>query len=174
MRLWSTVDPTSLATTIGPFAAAAAALIVARNRESASVSGRYYREFRRLEGAGGTVVIDAGGAPDRAVAASVVRGAGLAGILNARRRGFSIEAAHRNGFVKASGSASNLVLDGGRRLLVEASKGDRAAGRWRRVTSADPCDFCAMTSDRGAVYSEETVRFEAHDHCGCTVEPVFS
>ena len=173
-RMWSAVDPTNLAGTIGPFAQGAALVVRARNRESASTSARYYREFRRLEGVGGTLMLEAADPPSRQVAEAAVRGAGLAGIINARKRGFSAQASARNGFVKASGTVSNLALAGGRKLLVAAAKADpQTGGRWQRVTSAEPCDFCAMTASRGPVYSEQTVDFEAHSHCGCTVEPVF-
>lgn len=45
---------------------------------------------------------------------------------------------------------------------------------WRRVTSDNPCDFCAMLAAQGAVYNaEETADFEAHDNCSCTAEPVW-
>jgi hypothetical protein len=30
-----------------------------------------------------------------------------------------------------------------------------------------------MLADRGAVYSEATADFAAHDHCGCSAEPVY-
>lgn len=173
-RMWGAVDPANLSGTIGPFAQGAALVVRARNRESASVSARYYREFRRLEGVGGTLMLEAADPPPRRIAEAAVRGAGLAGIINARKRGMSPQASARNGFVKASGTVSGLALAGGRKLLVDAAKADpQTGGRWQRVTSSDPCDFCAMTAGRGPVYSEQTADFEAHGHCACTVEPVF-
>jgi len=47
------------------------------------------------------------------------------------------------------------------------------AGVSARVASANSCAFCAMLASRGPVYKEETVDFEAHDHCTCGSEPVY-
>jgi hypothetical protein len=44
---------------------------------------------------------------------------------------------------------------------------------WQRVASDNACAFCEMLAARGAVYSEESADFEAHDGCTCTVEPVW-
>jgi hypothetical protein len=30
-----------------------------------------------------------------------------------------------------------------------------------------------MLAGRGSVYSADTAEFEAHDHCGCSAEPVY-
>lgn len=46
--------------------------------------------------------------------------------------------------------------------------------RYRRITSGTACAFCRMLAGRGAVYSENTGRFQAHDHCACTAEPDFT
>ena len=83
-------------------------------------------------------------------------------------------AAHQNGFVKLAGSASSLVLGGGRDTLLGAVQGDRAALGWQRVTDASPCAFCRMVASRGAVFkSDASAAFQAHGHCGCTAEPYF-
>ena len=102
------------------------------------------------------------------MAAGLLRGAALAGIINARRRGFSPTAAARNGFAKVSGSASGLVFGGSRLVLTEAT------GKYRRVAGGSACDFCLMLEGRGAVYSVRTADFTAHDHCACSAEPVFT
>lgn len=45
---------------------------------------------------------------------------------------------------------------------------------WRRVSSGSGCSFCAMLESRGAVYRRErSARFQAHDGCSCTAEPVW-
>ena len=46
---------------------------------------------------------------------------------------------------------------------------------WRRVASADACDFCTMLASRGAVYSATTVDFymAKHQTCACTVECIY-
>ncbi|MDA0302086.1 MAG: super-infection exclusion protein B [Chloroflexi bacterium] len=34
------------------------------------------------------------------------------------------------------------------------------------MPEAEACDFCAMLSPRGAVYTVSSGAFQAHDHCG--------
>jgi len=76
--------------------------------------------------------------------------------------------------VRVLGTATRLVLDGGRRTLVESIRADPRAEGWQRVTSGSPCAFCAMVASRGPAYaSERAARFEAHDHCGCSAEPYY-
>lgn len=165
--LWRAVNPTNLADTIGPFALAAATIVQARFRDSGVLAVRFLRDFHEAEGNGGTVTAIAPDPPARKEASGLLRGAALSGIINARRRGFSPDAAARNGFVKVSGSASNLVLGGSRIVLTEAT------GRYRRVAGGGACDFCKMLEGRGAVYSARSSDFTAHDHCACSAEPVF-
>lgn len=171
LRLWRVVDPTNLTGTIGPFSEAAAPLIEAGNRQSASLAVSYYQRYRQIEGTGGQVFIIDPDPPARADVVSLLRGAGLSGIVNARKRGFSVGAAAQNGYVKASGSASDLVLAGARTVIGQSTASDPAARGWRRVTSADPCDFCAGIAAEG-VHGKDA-GFEAHNHCACIAEPAF-
>lgn len=170
---WRTVDPANLTGTIRPFATAAAILTVARFQDSASLAARYYERLRRVEGVEGQTSIILPPAPQREQTAGLIRGAALSGIINARRRGFSIDAAARNGLVKASGSLSHVVLGASRQVVTQAAASDPASGRWRRVAGGGACEFCLMLESRGAVFSESTGGFEAHNHCACTAEPVF-
>lgn len=174
LQLWGTVDPLDLTGTIGQFTQAAAVIVRAGRRASSAASSRYYVEFRRMEGVPGMVALTlAPPLPDEAVEGGV-RGAGLAGIMNARSRGLEPQAAARNGFVKVAGSAAGLVLGGGRETLLGAIRSDRQALGWQRVTDSNPCAFCRMIASRGAVFKAEgTADFQAHGHCGCTVEPHF-
>lgn len=64
------------------------------------------------------------------------------------------------------------------RIITSTSRltGDRVAERsakpvrWRRVTDADPCSFCATVA--GQLYlSSESADF-GHDRCSCTAVPV--
>lgn len=173
-RLWRTVDPTNLERTIDGFANAAAVLIYEWREESIETSARYVDELRRAEGAGGAITVMVGDGPSHAELVASIRGAALAGIVRARRRGQSVEAAARGGFVRASGTASALFLAGGREAVASAIHGDDQAVAWMRVTSGDPCEFCAMLASRGPVFTTAKAAAEPfHDHCGCTVEPVY-
>jgi hypothetical protein len=166
LRLWRFVDPTNLAGTINPFSAAAAALVQAGHRDSARTASAYYVAFRSAEGARGAVAVALGSPPDADLISIALRAAGLAGIIRARQAGATPQVAADRGFVRVAGSASNLVLDGGRQTITDATASDPAAtGLWLRVTDADPCAFCAMLAARGAVFSARTAKFEAHGAC---------
>jgi hypothetical protein len=54
-----------------------------------------------------------------------------------------------------------------------SSIADPKARGWMRVGSGR-CDFCRMLIGRGAVYTESTVDFHAHDHCGCGATPAWA
>jgi hypothetical protein len=75
--------------------------------------------------------------------------------------------------VEVSRAGSRHALNGGRELVREASLADARARGWARVTSGKACKFCSMLAGRGAVYSEETVDFQAHDGCHCQAEPAY-
>ena len=53
-----------------------------------------------------------------------------------------------------------------RDLVIATAKGNSVP--WARQLNGESCTFCAMLVSRGAVYSEKSVRFPAHDHCDCT------
>lgn len=54
-----------------------------------------------------------------------------------------------------------------RDLVLATARTNRMA--WaRELAGAENCGFCAMLASRGAVYSKNTVRFQAHNHCDCT------
>lgn len=173
-QLWSTVEPTNLAGTIEPFTKAGAVMVRAGRRASGAAAVRYYTDFRRLEGVKGAVVVTLAEPPADEIVAGNLRGAGLAGVMRARQRGASVGQAHRNGFVKLAGSATGLVLGGGRDTLMGAIQGDPAAHGWQRVTGGRTCAFCAMIASQGIIAADEAgAAFEAHDHCGCSAEPAF-
>lgn len=89
------------------------------------------------------------------------------------------------------GTASRIVLDGGRTTTLDAIKGDPEAVGWFRITDGDPCAFCALLASRGVVPKSTLYRsadsFDAsngrftgpglakvHNDCGCSMAPAFS
>lgn len=172
MRLWRAVDPTRLADTVQPFADAAAVVVGDGFTRSARAAAVFYLAVRPS----GITTVEVPEVFPSPVELNAVklRGAGLSGILSARRAGQSIQAATQNGFVKVAGTASGLVLAGGRQTILRTTAEDPASsGRWRRVPGPDACPFCQMLADRGAVFRDDTADFSAHDHCGCSAEPEF-
>lgn len=174
LHLWGTVDPLALAATIAPFTRAGATLVAAGRRASGLAALRYYTDFRRLEGVRGAMMGTTAPPLEVALLEANLRGAGLKGIKTATLAGRSAEEAARNGFVKLAGSATSLVLGGGRDTLMGAIQSDPQAQGWQRVTDGAPCAFCAMVASKGIIAGDEaSAGFEAHGHCGCTAEPAF-
>lgn len=73
-----------------------------------------------------------------------------------------------------------LILGGTQRRIANFARGtvttssiaDPGAHGWQRMGGGE-CDFCAMLIGRGAVYSEATADFAAHDHDECIAVPAF-
>lgn len=148
-------------------------LVRAHHRVSAAVAAAYYDSFRRAEQADGDATPRL--APpvevERVIASLYVTGRVATG--KAILAGQSPQAAMQTAFVRTSGALSRHVLSGGRDTLILSAAEDRAAQGWARVTGGEPCGFCAMLASRGPVYSEDTVDFQAHDHCSCSAEPSY-
>lgn len=72
-----------------------------------------------------------------------------------------------------------LILGGAQRRIWNYSRdtirlsvaADRQARGWARIGQGENCRFCNMLIGRGAVYSETTVDFGAHDNCNCLARP---
>jgi hypothetical protein len=72
----------------------------------------------------------------------------------------------------AEGGLQRHIANADRETVTLASVDDKRARGWERV-GVGGCDFCSMLLGRGAVYTEATADFAAHDHCNCTAQPVF-
>jgi hypothetical protein len=174
VELFRLLDPRELTDTSGAWIDASIRLIASQHAVSTQLAQRYYRAFRIAEvGARFTGTLPTPALSTEAVRTSLIV-QGPVRIERARRRGFDVEAAAQLARTEAARSAHRHALAGGRDTLTAASKADPRAGRWRRITSCNACDFCSTLAGRGAVYSERTADFEAHDGCSCTAEPDFT
>ena len=110
-------------------------------------------------------------------------------------RGESPRTAAQNASVQAAGAAMRHVGNGGRDTVLTLVENDRAALGWIRVTSGNPCSFCAVLASRGITwnrYNQQSFgasdikfkndpRFDSggrptakvHDNCHCVLSPVF-
>ena len=77
-------------------------------------------------------------------------------------------------FSTTSMSMVRVVRDRSREYVRQTSLTDDRLGGWSRVGTGDTCPFCRLLISRGAVYSEETVRFASHLNCNCEVQPSYS
>jgi hypothetical protein len=75
--------------------------------------------------------------------------------------------------VLIEGGLQRRIANASRLTVTTSSVADRQARGWQRVGDGASCAFCSMLLGRGAVYSEASADFEAHDHCNCAAEPAF-
>jgi len=174
MKLWPAWQP-SRPDSYQAFERAMVLLVQSRSVQSAAISARYYELFRAADAPGRQVArtVALAAARDEAAIRASISVTARAGVYAALGAGQTYEAAMRNGLVRVSGAASRNVLNAGRDTVVNEVQRDPRAQGWARVTSAAPCAFCAMLASRGPVYKEDTVDFEAHDHCSCDAEPAY-
>jgi hypothetical protein len=154
--------------------AATVPLIRAHHRTSSAVAAAYYDSFRRAERVDGTPTPRLAELVNVDQVTASLYVTGLVAARRARAAGRSADVVRRNALTRTSGAVSRHVLTGGRDTLIQSVAADRQALGWARVTDGAPCAFCAILASRGAVYSKNTANFQAHDHCACSVEPVYA
>lgn len=72
------------------------------------------------------------------------------------------------------GGVQRRVADHVRLTVMGSSVADPAAHGWQRVGNGGCTNgFCDMLIGRGAVYSEASADFAAHDHCQCSAVPAW-
>ena len=173
-----------------------AGVLVAQFREASRVrSIDYMREFQAVEAPDAPALVEEPSEYTPAEAASsLLRTA--RGVLKAlSRKGYSEAEAMERAEQAIVGKATKIAGDGGRQVIEEeVRKGNGPVG-YARVVDADPCPFCAMLASRGVYYAGEEQagallyrsdsfrdsnarfagdgRFKVHDHCCCTMEPVY-
>lgn len=127
--------------------------------------------------------IDADELPEEALVASLTATA-IAGTLERIGLGQTAEEALEHGGIEAAGAGVRHALNGGRSFSANAIARDSLALGWYRVTKQGCCSFCAVLASRGAVYKEDSFdnsdprfqgegREKVHDHCACTMEPIY-
>lgn len=149
---------------------------------SASMASRYLPEYRKA----------AIGEPDDGVRIAIPRfdrtqasrrfdWMGSTNVLWHIAKGETEQAAWETARALFLGAFHEAVLTGGRQTITEWAHKDTRAIGWRRVSDGNPCAFCAMLVTRGPVYTSEqtassadTLSGKYHNHCGCTVEVVYS
>jgi hypothetical protein len=141
---------------------------------SAALAASYYEAFRRAEEALGQTASQLAPPIDPTQLATSMYVTGQAMTRDAISGGAQPAEARRTALVRVSGAVTRHVLAGGRDTILQSVEADPEALGWARVTDGDPCAFCLTLASRGAVYkTEQSASFEAHDHCGCTAEPVY-
>lgn len=171
--LWGLLDPDDLDATTARWLRAAVPVISSQHQTSARMSARYVERFRAVEGATTAFTPTVVAVPPLEQVTTSLTVTGPAATKAAVARAVPIDEAMILGMSRSSAAALRQALGGGRSTTNRAVRDDPAALGYARATSGDPCSFCAMLASRGPVYSKDTGRFQAHDSCACTNEPVY-
>lgn len=181
VAIWPLFDPADLERSWPALRNALLMLINLRRAEAANLAADYLRRFRELEGVSDELAVILDPTPDPIATDVSLSATGPATAQRALSSGLTVEAAAARALVTVSGAASRIVLDGGRQTVLLTVESDRKALGWMRVTHGKTCAFCAMLASRGPVYKSHRSAGDArsrparfHDHCDCTVEPVYS
>lgn len=171
---WRIMNSERLDQTLPVWLAAAIPLVQDARRTSAGVAALHLRQVRADAGVDGTVPLQfASVAPVDQLMASLTA-TSIATVRAAFGNGQNVTQAMNSGFVASAGAATRIALQGGRDTIIDTVQADDKAIGWERVTSGDPCAFCALLASRGGVYrGEASADFEAHDHCSCSAEPIY-
>jgi hypothetical protein len=151
--------------------------VVETGRQSSSqMAAAYYRAHRDLLDIEGDYDVILG---EDAVVAAIQTSLLVMGPVRVKTllgNGDTIATAMAKALLASAGSVTRMIADGGRSTIRENVLADKQARGWQRITDGDPCSFCQMLADRGAVYKDEDTaggNDPYHDHCLCTVEPVY-
>lgn len=175
---WDLLDVEDLDRTAPRWLRVVRPVLVDQHRKSARASAVYFKAFRavELDTAERVPVTITLAAPvlEQLITSMRVQGPVRAKALVAA--GVPQLRAMEKASVEMARTAARLALGGGRDTIDGAIRTDPKAIGWARVTSGNPCAFCAMLASRGPVYrSEDTAAgFEYHDGCFCTAEPTYS
>ena len=168
VALWPALDVNQLDVTFPTYALAAGSLAARGHSASTALATSYLRAAWAASGRAGTPALVTPPTLPLEQIVTALRVTSVVAVKAAIGSGQTPADAMATGLVSSSGAIGRLALLGGRDTIVQSVRAQPQA-RWERITSATPCDFCAMLADRGEVYrSEETADFEAHDHCGCS------
>lgn len=145
-------------------------LVRSYHRLSGTLAVAYYDAFRRAEAPGGPAEPRM---PDPLNVAAVVTSLHVVGRVMTRKAlaaGQSPQVARQTALIRTGGAVTRHVLDGGRGALLRSTTEDKRSAGWQRITSGDPCAFCAELAGAGTSSGEV---FQSHDHCSCGVEPAY-
>lgn len=99
-----------------------------------------------------------------------IRGSGVGPLL-----GWAAETSTTEDALKALilGGLQRRLANFSRQTVMQSTVADPQARGWMRAARVTGCDFCRMLAGRGAVYTEASVKFGAHDDCGCQAVPAW-
>lgn len=191
VALMALLDVENVETTAPRWIRANERLVTQMRRESEQAALAYLVAFKRAE-IGRTDVPWRSVPLDPARLRTSLLVTGPATIRSLSARGIPLRQTMETATTLVAGANSRHALDGGRMSAMETQQRDRTSQGWQRITSATPCAFCAMLASRGPVFKGVSFDqsdplfagdlsptgqgpggFKAHDHCACSMEPIY-
>lgn len=171
-RLWPALDWARLDATYPNFALSVAALVQKNRQTSSGLAASYLRAFRLASGVPGELKIVAAQPLIVDQFATSLRVVSVVAAKKSAAAGKLADLAMADALTETQGAMARLVLNAGRETAtLTGAKDDRSPG-FRRVLGSAGCDWCRQYIDDEIHYTDG-YDFDAHDHCGCTVEPVY-
>lgn len=171
-KLWPALDWARLDASYPNFALSVAALVQRNRQTSAGLAAQYLRAFRLASGVPGELKIVHA---EPLIVDQFTNALRVTSVVAAKRSaaaGKSEDLSMLDALTETQGAMARLVLNGGRETAtLTGAKDDRSPG-FRRVLGSGGCDWCRQYIDDEIHYTDG-YDFDAHDHCGCTVEPVY-
>jgi hypothetical protein len=172
-KIWATLVFEDLDGSYPRFALLASQVVERNRLTSSGLASSYVRNFRKALRVGGELEILTAEPLVVDQFNAALHTTSVAALKSATENRVPEATAVANALTETRGAMARLVLNAGRETVTRTTVNDSRAAGWQRVLGGGGCDFCRMLSSRGDVYSEETAGFEAHDHCGCSAEPVY-
>ena len=173
MAAWGLMTPDNLDASTERWLRTTMPIIAGQRVQSARLAANYVATFKALEiGTASVPVVLAEAVPAEQLVTSLTV-TGPTAVKRHMRIDPTTARAMEIGQSMSARSAMRHVLDGGRDTITASVERDSQALGWARATSGRPCSFCAMIASRGPVYKGSTVKFQPHDGCACTAEPVY-
>jgi hypothetical protein len=175
-KLWPRLDPHRLRKTIPPWTRASHAVVARYARMSAGLAGDYYDAERVFAKVTGKFTVPFPDPPPLEQVEEALRWA-TKGLWDppagSGRSVAPLEQRVKSAQELAQAASSKIVTDAGRATILGAVTEDRVATAWARQARPDACAFCKLLAARGVVYAADSVDFQAHNGCSCTVVPLF-
>ena len=173
LTIWKLLDQDALRESFPAYYQAAKLIIDANRRQSSALAAASLQAFRAAEGAKAPLDAALAGDADQGPTLTSLWVTGPVAIMRAQAAGKPPEKRSEAALVLSLGVAARLALNGGRETIYASVLRDTEATGYRRVTAGATCDFCRDLARLGPVRKALGHSFRAHDHCGCTSEPVY-
>lgn len=162
---WSALDLTDAVAATDALLDVVPPLVDAYSEAVATLSADFYDDVRADAGVTGRFRAIPSEPPDTARSRALVRW-GVDPLFGG--------AGPESAWTLLNGGLQRLVLASDRDTVRGSVAADPKAHGWQRFAKPGACKFCLMLQGRGNVYSPDTARFGAHDHCHCVAGPAFS